>query len=140
MQKLTKVHKRLVRKRREHDVKEIQDALSSFEKYLHKRIGDAKRAGEGRLIFSTSFYPRKNKTWVIIDLVITNIRTKSRIHMDIYRSKPGVPMHDVAKSISEARWILREFLGKELIKYKIPVPDAILEKEFLQIAKVTRMR
>ena len=140
MTKLTKVHKRLVRKRRERDVREIQDVLRSFERYLHKRIGDARRADEGRLIFSTSFYPKKNRTWVIVDIVITNIRTKSRIHMDIYRSKPGVPMHEVAKSVSEARWILREFLGKELIRYKIPVPDAILEKEFLQTAIVTRMR
>ena len=139
MTKLTKVHKRLVRKRRERDVKEIQDVLRSFERYLHKQIGNAKRTGEGRLIFNTSFYV-KNKAWVVVNLVITNIRTKSKIHMDIFRFKPGVPTHEIAKSISEARWILREFLGKEIIRYKIPVPDAILEKEFLQVAQVTRLR
>lgn len=129
MQQLIKVHKCLVRKRREHDVGEIQNALNSFENYLHKRIGDARRAGEGSITLNTSLYPKRNKTWITIDLVITNIKTKSRIHMDIYRFKSGVPMHKVAKSISEARWILREFLEKELIKYKIPVPDAIIERE-----------
>lgn len=129
MQQLIKVHKCLVRKRREHDINEVQNALTSFENYLHKRIGDARRAGEGSITLNTSIYPKRNKTWVVIDVVITNIKTKSRIYMDIYRFKSGVPMHEVAKSISEARWILREFLEKELIKYKIPVPDAIIERE-----------
>lgn len=137
--KLIKVHKRLVRKRQEHDVKEIQYTLSSFEKYLHKCIGDAKKVDEDRTMLNTIFYMKK-KAWIIIDLVITNIRTKSKIHMDIYRFRPGVPMHDVAKSISEASWILRKFLERELIRYKIPVPDATLEKEFLQTAIVTRLR